>query len=260
MCLLLLAAAASRVKVLCPTSNMWVWLACRTHTVIHEDICAPTYPHTQLPWPRQHNSCSADMMVATCSHPCNPSRQRENVGHCVCGCVRARTHVRTHTHTHIHILLSFNVWFQPAMKTVIWAHLCLTEFYSATHQIEGTSHPDHLSRPHPNSPNRLSLLFPFPLYPSLEVTLLQTLSRQEVTEISLLRVEQQGQENSLKAQYWEVSQGWGDCLLFPQLCLLISCYKANPNVQYLVCCTAKKAINVWDGVWVFQRHPMGTAF
>lgn len=49
------------------------------------------HTHTHAAWPRQHNSCSADMMVATRSHPCNPSRQRENGGHCVCVCVCVRT-------------------------------------------------------------------------------------------------------------------------------------------------------------------------
>lgn len=114
-----------------PLSLYILYLPWDTHSIRRQG-CMHTLPlsythiythiHTEAPWTSHLNSCSADMMVATCSHPCNPSRQTKKDGHCVCVCVSVSAHS----------LLGFNVWFQPAVKTVICVHLCLTKFHPAT--------------------------------------------------------------------------------------------------------------------------------
>lgn len=140
-----LAAGKDRVSQ-CQAADLsvFMYLHWDTHTQSH--IWGHMHTHIHTHW--QHNSCSADMMVATRSHPCNPSTQRENGGHCVCVCVN--------------IPLSFNVWFQPAMKTVIWAHLCLAEFPPATClKCTSPTWP-------PSSSKLPEHLLPFPLLPVLK--------------------------------------------------------------------------------------------
>lgn len=71
------------------TVTMWDGRLCVYTLVGHTQR---TYMRTQTQTDRhitQRNSCTTDMMMATCSHPCNPSRQRMVAIVCLSVCVHA---------------------------------------------------------------------------------------------------------------------------------------------------------------------------
>lgn len=87
-----------------------------------------THTHTQRML-GQHNSCTADMMVVTCSHPIiPPGRERmvAIVSVCLCEC----------THSSKFLCLTSTCHLSTCC-------MCLTEFHLTIWHVEGTTHPDH---------------------------------------------------------------------------------------------------------------------
>lgn len=133
----------------------------RRQTSLSICTCLGTHTHTHIHESRQHNSCSVDVMVATCIHPII-LLGKDRMVPIVCA----------------HIPLSLTAWSQPAMKTVnICAQLNFSSISAAWHIPSWT---------------KLSL------FTSIKITLLLTLSQQEITELSVLRKKSNKAKASVK--------------------------------------------------------------
>lgn len=198
----------------------------------------------------QHNSCTPDITMATCIHPYNPFKQTERMATIVPASVC------------VHIPLSFNVWFHPAVKTVICAHLGPTEILSSN-----TANLRHIPSWPPSSLFQTLQTFfhPTSFHPSHH--LIWNWSRHLASRKSqkcLCREERK----IAKRTVWRLSaeelvrvEGTVSFWTADPAYLFVA--KASWNFGrgwYLECCGAKKSVNACSCGSVSTMLPQGNAF